>query len=552
MDEVAGVSAFHKKASFLKLILVPFLVISFFAQFYSNSFLMAFLVDNSAAVELARKTGKSDSPEINKVLRDSRMFTKTVGGKIGVSQKKDQNSVQVSANLWSTFFRLLSMILLYFWLRPFFRYIKTGEETLKKSATSRYNNFYLGIFSYFLLTHIIWFVSSTFQVCLPADLPSAVSYHIVWWLSECYLFYLFLEPTLFLYVSGLFADKNLNMPGRSSLSIYGKLLTMLVFLVLLPMVILATYIYKEYVLLLKYQYSALILIATSVAFLIGNLQLLYKSVQEPIDFLAEKMRKLAGGDFDVQTSVLFDDEIGRLKLNFNLMVGQLKEREEIKDTFGKYVSIEIAKHLIKNGKVALGGENIVATVLFSDIRNFTSMSEKMSPEEVVSMLNTYFAYITEPIMEHHGVINKFIGDAVMAIFTPHLGSDNHVQDAINAAISMRKRLAELNSSEKLKFPVKFGIGLNTGPLIAGNIGTEKRFEYTVIGDTVNVASRMESLSKTLGHDIILSQSTVELIPADFLPKLTLEKSDPIHIKGKSLPASVYKLVGAGNKADNYN
>ncbi len=175
MDEVAGVSAFHKKASFLKLILVPFLVISFFAQFYSNSFLMAFLVDNSAAVELARKTGKSDSPEINKVLRDSRMFTKTVGGKIGVSQKKDQNSVQVSANLWSTSFRLLSMILLYFWLRPFFRYIKTGEETLKKSATSRYNNFYLGIFSYFLLTHIIWFVSSTFQVCLPADLPSAVS-----------------------------------------------------------------------------------------------------------------------------------------------------------------------------------------------------------------------------------------------------------------------------------------------------------------------------------------------------------------------------------------
>lgn len=250
--------------------------------------------------------------------------------------------------------------------------------------------------------------------------------------------------------------------------------------------------------------------------------------------------------------MLFDDEIGRLKLNFNLMVGQLKEREEIKDTFGKYVSIEIAKHLIKNGKVALGGENIVATILFSDIRNFTSMSEKMSPEEVVSMLNTYFAYITEPIMEHHGVINKFIGDAVMAIFTPHLGSDNHVQDAINTAISMRKRLDELNSSEKLKFPIKFGIGLNTGPLIAGNIGTEKRFEYTVIGDTVNVASRMESLSKTLEHDIILSQSIVELIPADFVTEIVLEKSDPIQIKGKSQPASVYKLIGRANKTDNHS
>jgi adenylate cyclase len=174
---------------------------------------------------------------------------------------------------------------------------------------------------------------------------------------------------------------------------------------------------------------------------------------------------------------------------------------------------------------------------------FTSMSEKMSPEEVVTMLNTYFAYITEPIMANNGVINKFIGDAVMAVFTPHLGSENHVEDAIKAAKEMRERLANLNNSKELKSEIKFGIGLNTGPLIAGNIGTQKRFEYTVIGDTVNVASRMESLSKALEHDIILSESTAEKIDKEFAKTLILEKSDPVQIKGKSLPMPVYKLIG---------
>ena len=503
---------------------------------------MAFLVDNSPAVNLARSSGTDSSEEIMKVFRDMRMFTTRVQGEVKITQRGGKSSVEVKGEFWAAGFKLLSILLLYFWLRPFFAYVRGGEEAFKKPATSRYNNFYRGVFSYFFIAHIIWFASSTFQSCLPEDLPRALIFHLVWWLSECYLFYLFLEPTLFLYVSGIFIDQSLNCPSRSSLSIYGKLLTMLIFLVLVPMAILAAFAYKEYFLLRDYQSTALTLIVTSAAFLIGNLQLLYKSVQEPINFLVEKMRKLAGGDFDVQTSVLFDDEIGRLKQNFNLMVGQLKEREELKDTFGKYVSIEIAKHLITNGKVSLGGENIVATVLFSDIRNFTSMSERMSPEEVVSMLNTYFAYITEPVMEHHGVINKFIGDAVMAIFTPHLGSENHVEDAIQAALSMRRRLADLNASGKLKFPVKFGVGLNTGALIAGNIGTEKRFEYTVIGDTVNVASRMESLSKPLDHDIILSESTVAQIPAGLAAGLVLEKSEPVQIKGKSQPASVYKLI----------
>jgi len=536
-DVVAG------KASFFKFIVIPFFVISIFAQSYSNAFLNAFLVDNSKAVELARTNKISDSREVSLILQNVEKYNEKVQGNISVTQTNGKADITVTGEFWSAGLRLFSIIVLYFWLRPFFAYLKKRNEKHKTKALNRYNNFYRGIFSYLLAVHVIWFFTATLKTYLPGDFWRAIVYHSVWWLCECYLFYSFLEPSLFMFVSGAFLQPGVIAPNRSSLSIYGRLLTMLIFLVLVPMGILAAYIYKDYFLLYDFKYNALLLLTTSIVFLVGNMQLLYKSVQEPIDVLAEKMQKLAEGDYSVSTSVLFNDEIGRLKANFNSMVEQLKEREEMKDIFGKYVSIEIAKHLIKNHKVDLGGENIIATVLFSDIRNFTSMSEKMSPEEVVTMLNTYFAYITEPIMANNGVINKFIGDAVMAVFTPHLGSENHVEDAIKAAKEMRERLANLNNSKELKSEIKFGIGLNTGPLIAGNIGTQKRFEYTVIGDTVNVASRMESLSKALEHDIILSESTAEKIDKEFAKTLILEKSDPVQIKGKSLPMPVYKLIG---------
>jgi len=538
-------SSFARRATFFNTILLPFILISIFAEFYSNSFLMAFLVDNSKAVQIARESGEANSSIIQQAIVDRRMFSTDPQGKIEVSQKNDEVKLRIKGEFYTAGIRLLSILLLYFWLRPLFAFLRKGDESLRPLAEKRYNNFYRAIFSYFFFAHLVWFISSTFKTLhphYPEGFSVAVGYHLFWWVIECYLFYLFLEPSLFLYVSGLFA-RNGQPAGRSSLSIYMKLVSMMIFLVLLPMAILAACIHKDYFYLAEYKMNGLILIVTSAAFLIGNLQLLFKSIQQPLDVLGDKMQRLAEGDFAIQTSVFFDDEIGRLKLNFNRMVDQLKEREELKDTFGKYVSIEIARHLIENRKVSLGGENIAATVLFSDIRNFTTMSEQMSPEEVVSMLNSYFSYITEPVMENHGVINKFIGDAVMAIFTPHLGSDNHVEDAINAALGMRQRLAELNASGRLKMPVRFGVGLNTGNLVAGNIGTEKRFEYTVIGDTVNVASRMESLSKSFDHDIILSQATVDQIPSGFAARLQLEKTDPVQIKGKSQPASVYKLLG---------
>jgi class 3 adenylate cyclase len=531
-----------RKLNFLNLILFPFFVITLFSAIYANNFMLAFLIDSKEAIELARKEGVGTSEQIEKLLNEAQAQVQPFSGKVEVTMKDGSTDTRVSGSIIAFLLRIIFLVLLYIWVKPLLNFFRNHNSEIKARAEKRYNNFYIAIFSYIVLTHSIMFASSLIHLSLSALNWQRLAYHLVLVIVECYLFYLFLEPTLFLYVSNYFTNFGGSNKARSSLSIYAKLISMLVFLVIVPMAIIAAFAYKDCLILDLYQSNTILLIVTSLAFLIGNTQLLYKSIQEPLDFLVDKMQRLASGDFSIKTSVLFDDEIGKLKTNFNLMVEQLKEREELRDTFGKYVSIEVARHLIENNKVDLGGETIEATVLFSDIRNFTSMSEQMSPEEVVNMLNTYFAYITEPISENHGVINKFIGDAVMAIFAPHLGSENHVEDAIKASLSMRKKLKDLNKSQKLKLPIKSGIGLNTGTLVAGNIGTEKRFEYTVIGDTVNVASRMESLSKDLNTDIVISENTLQKVKHEFFNQIAVEKCDPVKIKGKSELMQVYKLL----------
>ena len=187
------------------------------------------------------------------------------------------------------------------------------------------------------------------------------------------------------------------------------------------------------------------IVIASLCYLIGYLEVLYQSITSPLAELVKKMELVAGGDFTVRTSVLSDDELGRIKGHFNEMVEGLAQRERIKDTFGKFLSVEVARRLLDSGDIELGGEDIEATILFSDIRSFTTLSEAMSAKAVVSFLNSYFAHVTEPIMERGGFINKFIGDAVMGVFAPQFGSRLHVDDALLAALGMRERLADFNT-----------------------------------------------------------------------------------------------------------
>ncbi len=466
---------------------------------------------------------------------------------------------------------LLTIMLLWLYLkvRPISRFIKTGDERLRETALQRFNDIYKTIIIFFILNalSITWRFLYTNQGN-PAFSFSYMPYHFA---GELFRFYystyftvLYLEPLLFLNVAAKFYDdKTLYAKKKGlALTIKTKLYLMILNLLIIPMAMIACYAYlipvpylaapniKEalknseafFYDLRKCKVYTTIIIIVSLTYAIGYLEMLYKSINRPLDTLLKKMEQLASGDLTVKTTVLSDDEIGTLKYNFNVMVESLAERERLRETFGKFVSIEIARHLMSSAQIDLGGEDIEATILFSDIRNFTAMSEKMTAREVVNFLNEYFSFVTEPIMQNKGVINKFIGDAVMALYIPHLGSVDHVTDAVKSAIGMREKLRLFNEQKKMSVEVNFGIGIHTGVLVAGNIGTAARLEYTVIGDTVNVASRIESENKTFKSDILISEETYLKLNDELKKAHTFQKCEPVSVKGKEKPLILYKIA----------
>nr|MCR4579725.1 adenylate/guanylate cyclase domain-containing protein [Treponema sp.] len=227
--------------------------------------------------------------------------------------------------------------------------------------------------------------------------------------------------------------------------------------------------------------------------------------------------------------------------SFNDMADSLAEKEFMRDTFGKVVDPEVRDYLMKGGNFSLnrlGGETREVSVLFCDIRSFTAMSEKMSAEEVVSLLNKYFTALGKCISANHGIINKYIGDAIMAIFGAPLESKNSALDAYHAALDMRKALVQVNQelAKEGKAELRFGIGIHTGPVFAGTIGAENRMEYTVIGDTVNTASRLESLCKTYKVDLLISEAAAKKTA---LPDGELNFVANTEIRGKAENMNVY-------------
>ncbi len=218
-----------------------------------------------------------------------------------------------------------------------------------------------------------------------------------------------------------------------------------------------------------------------------------------------------------------------------------RNKEKIKQAMGKYLSQDIMKNVVSNiDDLKLGGKRAVVTVLFSDIRGFTSLSEKMSAEEVSVILNEYFAEMEPIITKYNGVINKFIGDAVMAIFGEPIQDINHPQNAVKCAYEMLKKVEYLR--EKWLFEgkpkIEIGVGINTGEVFIGNIGTETRMEYTVIGDTVNLASRIESYNKVYKTNLLVSSSTYEHIAgtADVI------KISEVQIRGKAKKMNIYEVL----------
>ena len=227
-----------------------------------------------------------------------------------------------------------------------------------------------------------------------------------------------------------------------------------------------------------------------------------------------------------------------------------REKRKMKKLFGQYVSKDVYEQLVANpGLARLGGQRREMSVLFSDIRGFTTVSEKGEPEEIVHMLNEYFTRMVQIVFHHKGTVDKFVGDMVMALFGAPLEDPLHAEHAVEAALDMIQELQKLNVKweSEGRPALDIGIGINSGPMIAGNIGSDQIMSYTVIGDAVNLGSRLESLNKQYCTRIIISEATRSLLTGTF----TFKSLGDVIVKGKSKPVAIFEVIDRSDRSSGF-
>ena len=224
-----------------------------------------------------------------------------------------------------------------------------------------------------------------------------------------------------------------------------------------------------------------------------------------------------------------------------VVMDDISDEKRMKSMMYRYMTQEVAEQLLESGDAELGGDLKDVSVLFSDIRSYTSLTEGMEAEEVVDMLNEYFEGMVDAIFRHKGTLDKYIGDAIMAVFGSPLPLQDHAWCSVQTAIEMRQGLAEFNKGRQAagKQQIKIGIGIHSDSVVSGNIGSSKRMELTSIGDGVNVGSRLEGTTKQYGCDIIISENTYRLCADQVYTRYL----DFITVKGKSEPIRIHELVG---------
>ncbi|MBN1139446.1 MAG: FtsX-like permease family protein [Anaerolineae bacterium] len=287
-------------------------------------------------------------------------------------------------------------------------------------------------------------------------------------------------------------------------------------------------------------------LAGLVALLAGVLlaQVIGGTVAGPVQALAASARRIAAGDLDVHFAVGGQDEVAQLAAAYNTMVAGLREREWLRDLFGRFVSQEVAE-AIRTGQVRLEGENRVVSVLFCDIRGFTTRSERHTPQEIVTLLNAYLPVVVEAAQHHQGTVNKFGGDSTLVIYGAPRPLQESAYQAVLTALELRANLARLNThlAASGNDPIRIGVGINTGVVLAGAVGPHERQEYTVIGDTVNLASRIEALNKDYPeHDILISGATYEAL-GSHRAEFTFVDLGEVGIRGKSGAVQVWAVQG---------
>ncbi|MEM6731496.1 MAG: adenylate/guanylate cyclase domain-containing protein [Myxococcota bacterium] len=279
---------------------------------------------------------------------------------------------------------------------------------------------------------------------------------------------------------------------------------------------------------------ALIVMSVYASLTLGHL------VVNPLRRVVDAMRAVEEGDLEQEVQLKRSDEMGTLGKTFNYMVQGLREREHLEDAFSRYVSRQVYEQL-QGQEARLAGEVRDATILFSDIRSFTALSEQLTATDVVDLLNEYFTDMVEIIFKYDGFLNKFIGDAIMAVYNAPLEQSHPELRAVRTAVEMQYAVRKLNQRREARgqFPIRIGIGINTGAVVAGNIGHEQRLEYTVIGDAVNLAQRIESQTKVTGAAVLISETTYRAVA----PHVKAEALPPVKVKGKQEPVTLYAVQG---------
>jgi len=267
--------------------------------------------------------------------------------------------------------------------------------------------------------------------------------------------------------------------------------------------------------------------------------LVRRSITGPLSDLVAATGRVKEGDFQGRVEVVSNDEIGLLGEATNEMIQGLAEREQIREIFGQYVTPEIRDEILA-GRIPLNGQTTEATLLFSDLRGFTGFVEKHPPEEVMASMRAYFTTMQQVIRDHKGLVLQFVGDEIESVFGVPLRCDDHADQAVMAALKMRRRLEEFNLERQAlgKPPFRHGLGIHTGRVLAGNSGSLHQPYYALIGDTVNLASRIQDLTKEFNWDILISQAAVERLTRSW----PLVREEPRLVRGHSSPISVYRLL----------
>jgi class 3 adenylate cyclase len=258
-----------------------------------------------------------------------------------------------------------------------------------------------------------------------------------------------------------------------------------------------------------------------------------------LDLQLNAMDEISRGNLEKQVPIVSSDEFAQVAQQTNQMMLGLKERDFCRSSFDQYVSPEISRKILDDA-IAPSGEILDVSVLFADLRNYTGFAEQRSPADVVAMMNRYFSEMEKVIRENGGVVLQFIGDEIEAVFGAPQADEDHPDHAVAAAVAMRASLQQLNAERRQQGEpaIQHGIGIHSGPVLAGNVGSTERKTYTMLGDTVNLASRLQVLNKELQTDILISGETRDRLARSDVPLRSMGRHT---VKGKTETVDVYAV-----------